>query len=300
MNIALTGSSGMTGLHMKALLEKRKIKCLQVNRQRWDLTQYKTHDQLDDIFFADDANIDAVCHFGAFVPPPGKHIVSKASHTGDLFDANVRSCLALAEWATLRNIPVVFLSGTTVYKDPHQLSIQEDDAKVVCGFGGFYGYSKWLAENVFEHYREQGLQLVILRPSSVYGTFMPTDRLVASFLQSATMGEIITVMEPVENRINLIHAADIALASLNALQRKAWGTYNIGGPTSVTFSEVAKECINISGKGQIKVRETQNNVTPFSRFDLCCDKAMAAFNYKPHVNIIQGISAMKNNILITL
>ena len=286
----------MIGLHMKALLKQREITCVEVNRSRWDLAHYKTPEQLDEVF----GSVGAVCHFGAFVPPSASDPNAEKIQTGNLFDANVRSCLALAEWATLRKIPVVFLSGSTVYKDPHLSSIKEGDEKVVCGFGGFYGFSKWLAENVFEHYRAQGLQLVTLRPSSVYGTFMPTNRLVANFLQTVSENKTITVVEPVVNKINLVHAADIALASLTALQQKAWGIYNIGGPSCVTIQQIAQQCVAAAGQGTIEVVDNKTGVEPFNRYNLCCDRAFAAFGYQPKVGLSQGIAAMASNSLLTL
>jgi len=296
MRVALTGSSGMTGLHMKSLLDVRGIACVDIGRSLWNLKEYKTPEQLDAIM----GDVNAVFHFGAFVPSPLSNVVDDQNQTGNLFDVNVRSCLALAEWATLRKIPLVFLSGATVYKDPYKPQIKENDEKVVYGLGGLYGYSKLLAENVLEHYRSQGLNLITIRPSSIYGSFMPQSRLVANFLQIARENKVISLAEPVTNKINLVHSADVALASLTALQKSAWGIFNVPGPKSVTIQNIAEQCVSLTGKGSIKIVKNKNYVEPFDRFDLCYQHASLTFGYQPQIDLYDGISTMIENRLFTL
>ena len=112
-----------------------------MNRGDWDIRHQKSFDELDSIF----CNCGTVFHFAA-------QLTGVSASTADIFDANVRFCLNLAEWVASRSISMVFLSGSTVYKDPNKEKISEMDEKVVNGFSGFYGYSKLLAENIIEHY----------------------------------------------------------------------------------------------------------------------------------------------------
>ena len=152
--IAVTGAGGMVGRHMLSVLSENSIDCLTLTRKDWDITQWKTLDELDSLF----KDSDAVFHFAAQLP--NKHVT-----TLDLFDANVRSCLNIAQWAVARSVSVIFLSSATVYKDAHKHNIKELDEKVVNGFGGFYGYTKYLAENILEHYRFEGFKS--WHPSSI-------------------------------------------------------------------------------------------------------------------------------------
>ena len=159
--IAVTGANGMTGSHMMSLLKSKGIPAKAVTRQEWDLTEWKSFDELDHIF----GSVLVIFHFGAQLPY--NDFKNDNQQTQRIFDANIRSCLNLAEWAKLRNIPIVFLSGAVVYKDPHASKIIETDSKVVNGFGGFYGYSKFLAESIFSHLSAEGLKCIVLRPSSI-------------------------------------------------------------------------------------------------------------------------------------
>ena len=221
-----------------------------------------------------------VFHFAAQLP-------GLSTSASDIFNANVRSCLNLAEWATSRSVPLLFLSGATVYNDPHKTKISEMDEKVVNGFGGFYGYSKLLAENIFEHYRCEGLKVIILRPSSIYGRGLPSGKLITNYLNTAKNGGVIKILQP-ENRINLIHAYDVARAALSAYESKSWGVFNIGA-TSYSVADIAKIAIKIAGRGEISVADADQTYEPFHRFDLNSSLANAIFGFKPIINLEEGM-----------
>lgn len=283
--IAITGANGMAGRHMCALLKEKNIPYLALSRKEWDVRDWKKFDQLDSVF----GSSAAVFHFAAQLP-------NNDSSTVDIFDANVRSCLNLAEWALSRAVPLVFLSGATVYKDAHGKNITESDEKVVNGFGGFYGYSKLLAENIFEHFRNDGLKIVILRPSSIYGYGLSNEKLIPSFIASASRGETILISQP-ENRVNLIHAYDVARAALTAYESNSWGVFNIGAE-SHSIIDIAEMAIKISGKGEVSLTDTDYDHKPFNRFDLDSSLAKASFDFQPVISLQEGmelISLCKEN-----
>ena len=172
---AVTGSNGMTGSHMMSLLKSKGIPVKAVARKDWDLTEWKSFDELDHIF----GSVSAIFHFGAQLPY--NNFNNDNWQTQQIFDANIRSCLNLAEWAKLRNIPIVFLSSAAVYEDPHASKITETNPKVVNGFGGFYGYSKLAAENILNHLSAEGLKCIVLRPSSLYGYGLPSEKIIQHY-----------------------------------------------------------------------------------------------------------------------
>ena len=96
--LAILGSSGMIGSHLKALFLHKGIEFIDVNRNIWDLSQWKTEEELDEIF----KDIKAVFHFAAALPSKNK------DENKLLFDVNVRSCLNLAQWATKKDIQIIF------------------------------------------------------------------------------------------------------------------------------------------------------------------------------------------------
>jgi len=283
--VALTGGTGMVGRHLKALLDSKGIEYVDIIRSHWDLVNWKTADEIDSLL----GNVDALLHVGAAVPSPLHSLTTQT-----LFDANVRVCVAMAEWAVSKKVPIVYLSGATVYKDPHSRNICEDDEKTTNNFGGFYGFTKYLAEQVFNHYSHNGLQLIILRPTSIYGAGMGAGKLVSDFLVRAQNNEIIEIQPPYNNAVNLIHAADVARAILLSLQSKAWGIYNVSASENSTIEELARTCVAQTGAGEIeliKKGELEDQV-PFLRFDLNCRRAFNAFGYTPRIPLDAGIKLL--------
>jgi nucleoside-diphosphate-sugar epimerase len=198
----------------------------------------------------------------------------------------------LAEWAVLRMVPLVFLSGATVYKDPYAEKISEGADKVVNGFGGFYGYSKLLAENIFEHFVEKGLKIVILRPSSVYGDGLGNEKLITNYLQLASQNKQIEIDSP-DNRINLIHALDVAKAAYLAFKKEAWGVYNVAADYAPTIYELAQLSIKICGGGRVHINDNTSTEKPFFRFDLDVNKAKKTFSFVPSISLEEGLKLMK-------
>lgn len=289
--IAVTGANGMTGSHMVSLLKSKEIPVKSVTRKEWDLTEWKSLDELDHIF----GSVLAVFHFGAQLPY--NDFKNDNWKTQQIFDANIRSCLNLAEWAKLRNIPIVFLSGAVVYKDPHASKIIEADPKVVNGFGGFYGYSKLAAENIFSHLSAEGLKCIILRPSSIYGYGLPSEKLVQNYIDIASSGGIIKIIG-CNNRINFIHAYDVVNAALKAYMNSAWGVFNISSDRSHSILEVAELAVDISNNGSIDIVECADDDL-FERFDLDSSLAKKAFGFEVKINLRKGMLLMKDKALIT-
>ena len=288
--IAVTGANGMTGSHMMSLLKSKGIPARAITRQEWDLTEWKSFDELDHIF----GSVLVVFHFGAQLPY--NDFKNNNQQTQQIFDANIRSCLNLAEWAKLRNIPIVFLSSAVVYKNPHASKIIETDAKVVNGFGGFYGYSKLIAENILSHLSADGLKCIVLRPSSLYGYGLPSEKLVQNYIDIASSGGKIQVTES-KNRINFIHAYDVANAALKAYVSSAWGVFNVSSDISNSILEIAEIAVSISESGSVDImNDVDNNC--FERFDLDSKLAKKDFGFKAEVNLKEGMLLMKNKMLI--
>jgi len=288
--IALTGANGMTGCHMISLLKSKGIAYKAITRQEWDLTEWKSFDELDDIF----GSVSAVFHFGAQLPY--NDFDNENLQTQKTFDTNIRSCMNIAEWAKFRNVAIIFLSSAVVYKNPQASKIIETDSKVVNGLGGFYGYSKILAEGVFSHLSENGLKCIILRPSSLYGYGLPSDKLVQNYINIASSNGLIRIESP-RNKINFIHAYDVSNAALQAYTNKAWGVFNVSSREKNTILEVAEIAISISGSGSLIVKDDNQNDTAFTRFDLDSKLAKESFGFEAKISLKEGMSLMKNKMI---
>ena len=83
--IAVTGANGMTGSHMVGLLKSKGIPVKAVTRQEWDLTEWKSFDDLDHIF----GSVLAIFHFGAQLSY--NDLKNEDQQTQKIFDTNIPS-----------------------------------------------------------------------------------------------------------------------------------------------------------------------------------------------------------------
>ena len=294
--VGITGASGMVGRHLLAALFSRGVACAATSRQRpavlppetswasWDLEVWKSPKELDRLF----PEVEAIFHVGASVPVPGASDFSSRA----IFDANVRSTLCLGEWAREKQLPIIFLSGSVVYSDPDRAGIRETDSTGGEGLGGLYGLTKLLSEQVLALLSRDGLKLCTLRPSSIYGYGLASRKMITDFLVRASQGKALELGPPVDDQVNLIHAADVAEAMLDALIHESWGVFNIGAPRTVTILEVAEACVFVVGKGRITILPGQAERPARVRFGLCSDMAYAKFGFTPKLSLQLGINRM--------
>lgn len=293
--VAVTGASGMVGRQLMEQLASEDVTVLAASRrkppvavgrivwQSWDLTSWRSVEELDTLF----PDAEVVVHAGAAIP----------GHSGDLdertlFDANVRACLDLGIWARAREIPLVFLSSSTVYAEPEREGILETDATGPNAIGGVYGLSKRLAEDVFLGLAAEGLPVTILRPSSIYGPGMPENKMMIRFLTMANAESKISLLPPTEDRHDLVHARDVAAACVAVIKSGTQGIFNVGGGRSISVAEIARACVAVVGRGKVELPTEQGSPAASVRFGLDCAAARVAFGYQASTTLEAGMETL--------
>jgi UDP-glucose 4-epimerase len=287
--IGLTGATGMLGRHLHAALNAAGADVVSVSRTSgegvkvWDLANWLHHKEFDELF----SGVRAVVHAGALVQPTGE--VDQAR----MFDANVRACLNLGQWAVARDIPMVYISGAIVYADPYATRQDESAPLGFSGLGGFYGFSKLLAEDVLVRLRQQGLKLALLRPTSIYGQGMDEGKLVRRLLSLAAADGVIELVEPSADCIDLVHAADVSGATVAALLRQCWETFNVSSGEPVTIRSLAQACLDVTGKGQICCTgQIQPGYRPKITYSLEISRARELLGWEPVIDIWRGLDML--------
>jgi UDP-glucose 4-epimerase len=290
--IGLTGASGMLGRHINYALSSVGADVIAVSRYSgngaggWDLTNWLSNEEFDKIF----NNVSAVVHAGAYV-----NISDSIEEEAQIFDANVRACLNLGKWALMRNIPLIYISGAIVYANPKGLMHVESEATSWSGLGGQYGFSKLLAEDVLIRLRQQGLMLAVLRPTSIYGLGLASNKIVQRFMSLAVANDVIELVEPAQDSIDLVHAADVASAVLAVLRCKFWGTLNVASGAPISFINLALACIDVAGKGFLRIDgEAEPGYTPSITYSLDISLAKSKLNWSPSIDIHTGLTMLKN------
>ena len=279
----------MLGRHLQAVLERANIQVLAVSHVStpgsdmagWDLTEWRSLEELDALF----DGVQGVVHAGAMVQTNGP------IDEGRMFNTNVRACVNLGQWALSRGVPLVHISSSAVYSDTTSVDLNEDAPLAWSGLGGFYGLSKLLAEDALNRLVQQGLRLAMVRPSCLYGYGLPDTKMASSFLATAKVGGTIELVPPVHDRVDFIHATDVALAILAILRTESWDAFNIASGCMVSIKELADACISVTGRGRVSVNaENSPQRDAVTRFALNIDKATNRLGWRPSLNIRQGLS----------
>lgn len=293
--VGLTGATGMLGRHVRAALEAAGS-CVvgvshhgDVDTARWDLAEWLTVDALDGLF----GDVKAVVHTGAVVD-----LNAVGGDEARMFDVNVRACANLSQWALARSIPFVFVSSASVYADPDSGVLSEHSPLGANSLGGFYGMTKLMAEDVLARQRKRGLRLAVMRPSALYGFGGPPVKMLYKFLDAASRGEALELIPPVDDRIDFLHAYDLAAAIVRVLELECWDTFNIASGQPVSISELAAACVEASGRGRVFLRAVRpSGRTPLCRFFLDASEARKRLDWVPVIGLRQGLSMVLSNQL---
>tara|TARA_R110000787_G_scaffold174448_3_gene287035 strand:+ start:3286 stop:4245 length:960 start_codon:yes stop_codon:yes gene_type:complete len=291
--VAVTGASGMVGRHIMSALQDINVQVTasartapkhQNNFDRfvsWDLATWQEPEELNQLF----PDVDAIVHAGAVVPKPGDNV-----DVQNLFDANVRGCTAIGNWAAQRKLPLINISGATVYDKAAPMPVREDAPKSSRGAGGFYGFTKWGGEVALDYFRDDLPFLVHLRPTSIYGSGMSRKSLIGRFLIEAGNDETISLTPPVDDRFGLVHAKDVARATVCALQKRVTGNFNIVGEKPHSLSDVVDACIAVTGAGRVMIEEVSANRSANITFDLDGRHAADVLKYTPAIDLQTGLA----------
>lgn len=289
-SVAITGASGMLGKHFVLGFTERDIFCRQIARSankclslkehsivQYDFQSLRSESELEGLF----EGVDAVIHCAAAVP--------SASHTytsEQLSFLNVGVTEKIGKWSKRYDKPLVYISGATVYENTEAIKIKESAKKVSPPFDD-YGKSKWAAELALSEI--QIPKLICLRPTSIYGSWQSSDKLIPSWLSKASRGEEIRLSPPFESSVNFVHCEDVVRAAFLALSRDSYGAFNIPGPSLISFKELAEACVNVAGAGKVTYLSDSYALDVKRKFDLDGSKANSDFGYTPQISLFMGL-----------
>lgn len=284
----------MLGRHLRAALNAVGAEVVAVSRSGadgsavWDLAEWKSEDDLDELF----PDVQALVHAGALIP--SDVTIERAR----LFDTNVRACANIAQWALIRKVPLVFVSSASVYANPNKPILREDAPRGWNDLGGFYGCTKLLAEDILDRFRERGLKLAIVRPSALYGFGGLRSKMLYRFLDMAARGRTIKLTPPVEDRVDFVHAIDLSSAIVKIIERNCWDTFNIASGAPVSVQELAAFCVEAADGGRVEVASADHAATPSHRFFLDTNRAQQQLGWRPTIGIKQGLDLVLAEQLI--
>ena len=289
--VGVTGATGMLGRHIIAALADHQIPAVPVSRpnaslksqSHWDLLRWGSFEMFDRLF----PGVTQVVHAGAYVPD------GPVENEADMFDANVRACFNLSEWAKARSVRIIFVSGAIVYKDPYAAMNSEGSMTGFSDIAGLYEWSKIMAEDIFARQAELGLKLSIVRPTSIYGYGLSSSKMLSRFLDLAASKQEIRISRPVMDAFDLIHASDVALAVKALIEKDVDGIFNIGAGQTVSLEEIAQHCVKVAGSGKVVVEGFNSKKRrPRTLFSVNCNASAKQLQWKCMVDLETGLRRM--------
>ena len=288
--IGLTGSSGLLGRHIIFILLKKKYNVIATSRTRpplkhkmlifkkLNLNEKLKNSKLDRIF----GKISTLIHAGAYVPNNKKKMNRKL-----VLKCNSEATGKLAKWAYNRKVKFIYISGAIVYKNQNSENLEH--SMVIKHSEDIYCYSKALSEKKLFFYKKQGLKLTIFRPSSIYGWGLNKSKIICKFLSFSKKNRTIKIYQPVNAKINLIHAYDVSSAIVQAIEKNFNGVLNIGYKT-ISFFELAKLAKKIfNNKKRIEILKKKKLFHP-KRLDVGTSRIKKILNWKPKISLEKGLN----------
>jgi len=294
--VLITGGSGFVGRHFVEALLKDSVKIrITLHNQPSPFAQ-----DLVDIVHADLTvgkdcikacrGMDYVIHAAGSVGNAGS---IRSNLVAPMVD-NISMSIKLLEAASVHcDKFLIFSSGTTGYP-PYDRPVREEDmwsaqpAPVYFGYGWMRRYFELFGEYVN---KVSPLQVMICRPTAIYGRYDNSDHVIPSLIRRALSGENpFVVWGTGDEQRDFLHVSDLVHGCLLLLQ-KGMGSdpFNIGFGKTTTVAEVAKTVLRASGRSETDIvfDDTKPTTIPVRAVD--CMKAKKVLGFIPELSLESGL-----------
>jgi len=239
----------------------------------------------DGVLRATLADADALVLLGYVMPTAS----SPADRLLEELERNVTPTVRLLRAAGDRVRQIVFASSVSVYGIPTHVPVRESDT---LSPRTPYAIAKVACEQAIQlQSAASGARCAILRYSTVYGPGELVPRAIPNFIRAALAGQMPRIRGDGLDEHDYIHVADVAAATLTALQRKTQGIYNIATGLGTKTGELAQLVYRLAGVTAVPVFEISAE-PPRSRLQLVCDTELgrAQLGFSARRSLSEGIS----------
>lgn len=229
LNIAITGATGLVGTELVRYLKKDTkyhLKCISREAKEYYIYSDYSISSLVDIF----KDVDLVIHLAAARGRNGR-----SGYADYLVNEKITS--NILEAMKISNVPrIIYLSSISVYSDESIIPWKENSAT---NPASFYGLSKLFGEILCNHYKQEGVDSLILRCAHILA-YEESPYMLSNFLRRASQQATIYVNGKSISRREFIYLKDVVRAIKYGIDdRSLNGTYNLGSGKGVTNYELA-------------------------------------------------------------
>jgi UDP-glucose 4-epimerase len=301
LRVLVTGAAGFLGRHLLAELPGGGCEVIAlVHRNRLpeslraQVLCVLEGDVRDSAIWSDVVSqVDAVCHFAAYIPPD----YEDPSHAEACFQVNSLATLEMARLAlNSRKCRFIYASAGNAYAYANRAAAEESSL-YPADRATYYLTSKIAGELYIEHLRRlAGLESFCFRISTPYGFGMAEKSVVAHFMRRAAAGLPLEVLHGGVSTYDFVHAEDVARLVAAALRGGEPGVYNVGSGAAHSLVELARAVADTyPGRGiSIEVKPA-GSLVPASFAPLSIDKATRMWGYHP-MSLREGLARYRNRM----
>ncbi len=290
--IGLTGASGMLGKHLINFLLKKNLKIITTSRRsieyknknidwkKFDLTKIKNEKTLDNLF----GDIKVLVHAGALVPTN-----IKQQNKDKIIKTNLKPTIIISKWAKKNNVHFIYISGAIVYENKIKKKIKETSKIKNFFLKDYYGKSKKNCDNYLKRKIQLGDKVSILRPTSIYGYGLKKDKIIIKLIKLSKFNQPIILSEPFE-KINFIHANDVANAVYKIIKKKQYKIFNLGSKMLYSIKDLSKILIKINkSKSKLQIYSSSKKIKYLYKYNVSSNKAKLNLGWKTKIPINKGL-----------
>ncbi len=244
VSILVTGGAGNLGKAIAERFRAANIKTLICGRKPsrevdmiWDIGLHDAPLSPSSLEYGELTVIHAAAKIGSYRQP--------LSDADSLLGINVQGTLRVVRWCVVHGVKrLILISGAIVYGEWQDTPKHETDP-VKPWVAGPYAISKWCSEQVAHLVESEGVELSILRLSSLYGSDYKTG-LIQHLLQQAHQHQVLRLHPPMGDAFDLLHVSDAAEAVWRVCHNQRNRLWNIGSGRLTTLRELAEICAHHS------------------------------------------------------
>ena len=228
-----------------------------------------------------------ICLAGASTPA-----AAASDPEGALIGA-VSPVLATLEAAAEAKVTRVIVpsSGGTVYGAGAAIPTPESEPLAP---SSLHGVNSCVIEAFADYFaREEGLDLVVLRLSNVYGPGGESRRgqgVIAAWCRALALGQPLALIGSRSTKRDFLFSADAAAAIEAALSIEP-GTYNVGGGAPVQLGELIDLLADVTGR-EIVVEERSGRSIDVPVTHLSIDRITSHSGWRPRTSLESGLRAV--------
>jgi len=236
MRALVTGANGFTGSHLVKALQQRGHSVVGLVRKSSNLTRLADcHMQLvygeitdQDVLQAAMKEVDTVFHTAAYVE------LGLVNHA-EMERVNVEGTRTVLETAQAASVSkVVYCSTIGIYGDTAGKVVDETFQRTQTNFSSAYDRTKHSAQKLVDRFAQQGLPVVSILPSGIFG---PDDPHFGPVIQQFLKGRL-KLWAGGERITGIVHVDDLAAAMILAAEKAKPGEHYIISAGDLTTREM--------------------------------------------------------------